>query len=63
MKIKWMTMDIGQAVKRLLSGDKVRRAAWEDEERVIDPDELKDTDLIDLTYGDLLATDWETYDG
>jgi hypothetical protein len=55
-------MDIGQAVKRLHSGDKVRRAAWEDEERCIDPDEPEDIEL-NLTYKDLVATDWETYDG
>jgi hypothetical protein len=58
-----MMMDIGQAVKRLRSGDKVRREAWEDKDRCLDHDELKDTDSIDLTYGDLLATDWESVDG
>ena len=55
-------MDIGQAVKRLQSGDKVRRAAWEDKERVLEPEESEDAD-VDLTHEDLLATDWEVYDG
>jgi hypothetical protein len=57
-----MGMDIGQAVKRLHSGDSVRRAAWEDEDRCINPDEPEDIDLH-LTYADLMALDWETHDG
>lgn len=52
-------MDIGQAVKRLRSGDKIRREAWEDAERAIDPDESEDKEL-ELTLADLTATDWET---
>jgi hypothetical protein len=55
-------MDIGQAVKRLLSGDKIKRVAWGDDEGWIEPDQKENTDL-ELTYGDLVATDWETDDG
>jgi hypothetical protein len=55
-------MDIGQAVKRLHSGEMIRRASWEDTERCINPDEPEDIDLK-LTYEDLLATDWESVDG
>lgn len=55
-------MDIGQAVRRFRSGDKVRREAWEDKERCLDPDGEETTELI-LTYADLLALDWEIYDG
>jgi hypothetical protein len=61
--VKWMTMDIGQAVKRLRSGDRIARAGWEDKDRFIDHEETKDTDDLDLTYEDLLADDWETVDG
>lgn len=54
-------MDIGQAVRRLKNGDSVRRAAWEDQDRHLDPEASEDSD--DLTYEDLLADDWEIYDG
>jgi hypothetical protein len=57
-----MRMNIEQAVRRLRSGDKVRRASWENKERHLDPDDPDDTGPI-LTYEDLLADDWETYDG
>jgi hypothetical protein len=55
-------MDIGQAVRRLQSGDKVRRQEWEDKERYLDPDGSEDINPI-LSYEDLLADDWEIYDG
>lgn len=55
-------MDIGQAVRRLKAGDSVRRAAWEDEDRTLEPDAAGDTD-VDITHEDLRADDWETYDG
>jgi hypothetical protein len=57
-----MRMNIEQAVRRLRSGDKVRRASWENKERHLDPD-APDEDGPILTYEDLLADDWETYDG
>jgi hypothetical protein len=52
-------MDIGQAVKRLKSGDQVRRREW-DEGRVLD---LEGEEGLNLTYEDLLADDWEIVDG
>jgi hypothetical protein len=55
-------MDIGQAVKRLHSGDSVRRKAWTDEDRCITPEDPEESDL-DLTYEDLMANDWEIVDG
>lgn len=55
-------MDIGQAVRRLESGDSVRRAAWEDKDRTLEPDAERDTEVI-LTHEDLLADDWEIYEG
>jgi hypothetical protein len=55
-------MDIGQAVRRLNNGDKIRRESWKDVERFIEPDMDEETDLK-LTFEDLLATDWEMYDG
>jgi hypothetical protein len=55
-------MDIGQAVRRLKSGESVRRTAWEDKDRTLEPDASGDTDT-DLTHEDLLADDWEIYDG
>ena len=55
-------MDIGQAVRRLKNGDSVRRAAWEDTDRTLEPDASADAD-VGLTYEDLAADDWETYDG
>jgi hypothetical protein len=55
-------MDIGQAVRRLKSGDQVRREGWEDKERYLDPDG-SETIEPSLTYEDLLADDWETLDG
>jgi hypothetical protein len=61
-KVKRMLMDIGQAVRRLKAGDSVRRAAWEDKDRTLEPDAAGDTD-VDITHEDLLADDWETYDG
>ena len=51
-------MDIGQAVRRLKSGDQVRRTAWEDKDRVLDSDAAGDAD-VDITHEDLLADDWE----
>ena len=55
-------MDIGQAVRRLLSGDKVRREAW-DIQQLIDPNDESPLEEVKLTYEDLLADDWETVDG
>jgi hypothetical protein len=55
-------MDIGQAVRRLKSGDSVRRTAWQDKDRTLEPDASDDTD-VNLTHEDLLADDWEIYDG
>jgi hypothetical protein len=52
-------MDIGQAVKRLKGGDKIRRQEW-DEDRFLD---LDSEESLKLTYEDLLADDWEIYDG
>lgn len=54
-------MDIGQALRRFRSDDKVRREAWE-EGRFLDPAADEDT-VLNLTYEDLLASDWEVYDG
>ena len=55
-------MDIAQAVRRLANGDKVRREAWE-EDRFIDPDDDEHELKPIVSYEDLLADDWETYDG
>jgi hypothetical protein len=52
-------MDIGQAVRRLKNGDKIRRQEW-DEDRFLD---LDAAEVPNLTYEDLLADDWEIYDG
>jgi hypothetical protein len=73
-------MDIGQAVRRLLSGDKIARAGWNGKGQYIElqtPDEDSKMTLpyvyIHTVQGDLvpwlcsqtdlLANDWETYDG
>jgi hypothetical protein len=75
-----MTMDIGQAVKRLLSGDRVARSGWNGKGMYIELQEPDDNSKMTLPYvymytaqgdlvpwlcsqTDLLATDWETYDG
>lgn len=58
-------MDIGQAVRRLQSGERVRRTEWE-EDKFLDPDKIgriEDDPEKVVTYDDLLADDWETYDG
>jgi hypothetical protein len=75
-----MGMDIGQAVKRLLSGDRVARAGWNGKGMYIELQEPDDASKMTLPYvymytaqgdlvpwlcsqSDLLATDWETFDG
>jgi hypothetical protein len=75
-----MNMDIGQAVKRLLSGDRVCRAGWNGKNMYLELQEPDDNSKMTLPYvymytaqgelvpcvcnqTDLLATDWETYDG
>lgn len=55
-------MDIGQAVRRLIAGDRVRREAWEEKDRHLDPDASGEI-YVDFTYEDLFANDWEIYDG
>lgn len=55
-------MDIGQAVRRLANGDKIRRAEW-DEGRFIDPDDDEHDLKPIVNYEDMLADDWEIYDG
>jgi hypothetical protein len=52
-------LDIGQAVKRLRSGDKVRRVEWDPEVDDIDPEVAAEDDNLVFTYEDLLADDWE----
>jgi Protein of unknown function (DUF2829) len=73
-------MDIGQAVRRLQSGDRVARAGWNGKDQYLElqvPD--KDSkmtlpyvfirtvqgDLVPwlCSQTDLLANDWEIYDG
>jgi hypothetical protein len=73
-------MDIGQAVRRLQSGDKVNRAGWNGKGQYLElqtPDEDSKMTLpyvyIHTVQGDLvpwlcsqtdlLANDWEIYDG
>jgi hypothetical protein len=72
-------MDIGQAVKRLLSGDKVARSGWNGKGMWLElqePDDEKmtlpyvyistaDKNLVPwvCSQTDLLATDWESVDG
>lgn len=73
-------MDIGQAVNRLRSGDKVARAGWNGKGMYVElqvPDEhskmtlpyvymsTAQGDLVpwNCSQSDLLATDWEIYDG
>jgi hypothetical protein len=75
-----MGMDIGQAVKRLLSGDRVVRSGWNGKDMYVELQEPDDHSKMTLPYvymktaqgdlvpwlcsqTDLLATDWETYDG
>ena len=73
-------MDIGQAVNRLRSGDKIARAGWNGKGQYVElqvPDEDSKMTLpyvfIHTVQGDLvpwlcsqtdlLANDWEIYDG
>lgn len=73
-------MDIGQAVKRLQSGDRVAREGWNGKGMYVElqtPDEHSKMtlpyvymytakgDLVPwlCSQTDLLANDWETYDG
>ena len=73
-------MDIGQAVNRLRSGDKIARAGWNGKGQYVElqvPDEGSKMTLpyvlIHTVQGDLvpwlcsqtdlLANDWEIYDG
>jgi Protein of unknown function (DUF2829) len=73
-------MDIGQAIRRLQSGDKVNRAGWNGKGQYLElqtPDEDSKMTLpyvyIHTVQGDLvpwlcsqtdlLANDWEIYDG
>ena len=73
-------MDIGQAVKRLQSGDRVAREGWNGKRMYVElqtPDEhskmtlpyvymyTAQGDLVPwlCNQTDLLANDWETYDG
>jgi Protein of unknown function (DUF2829) len=73
-------MDIGQAVRRLKSGDKIARTGWNDKNMYVElqePDEdskmtlpyvfmfTSKGDLVpwQLSQADLLADDWEIFDG
>lgn len=51
-------MEIGQAVRRLRSGDRIRREAWEDKDRYLSDDDAEMDDPV-LTLADILAGDWE----
>jgi hypothetical protein len=54
-------LDIGQAVRRLRSGDKVRRHAW-DADRHLNPETAADEKDPVVAYEDLLGDDWEIYE-
>jgi hypothetical protein len=75
-----MNMDIGQAVRRLLSGDRVARSGWNGKNMYLELQEPDDNSKMTVPYvfmktaddnlvpwlcsqTDLLADDWETYDG
>jgi hypothetical protein len=49
-KVKWMLMDIGQAVKRLLSGDRVARAGWNGKGMYLELQEPDDNSKMTLPY-------------
>jgi hypothetical protein len=73
-------MDIGQAVRRLKSGDKIARTGWNGKNMYVELQEPDEDSKMTLPYvfmftskgdlvpwqcsqADLLADDWEIFDG